>query len=114
MTTFTYDFDANSICRFLTLLPPINLNFQVGFISAPRPAPGPSPFSLILAHPNTIRITFLVAMATIVISYSVVLLKLYRRRHERYLQSIKTKNPYNKMACLKGHTQVILCTRGEN
>lgn len=67
--------------RFLTLLPPINLNFQVGFISAPRPSPGPSPITLILGHPN-------VPSASRAIS--------------------TVCQDKNKMACLKGHTQVPL------
>ena len=103
----------NSLCRFLTLLPPISLNFQVGFSSAPPPSPPPSLVAHILAHPNTIRVAFFVSMAAIVVSYSAILVRQSRHRHERYLQSWKMRNPYNKMVCLKGHTQVrVRCITG--
>ena len=92
--------------RFLTLLPPINLNFQVGFTSALPPSHPPSLAAHILAHPNTIRIAFLVVLATIVVSYSALLVQQSRWRHQRYVQSWKLRNPFNKMVCLKGHTQV--------
>lgn len=39
-------------------------------------------------------------------SHSSSAIPTYRQRHEQYLQSVRDKNPYNKMTCLKGHTQV--------
>lgn len=94
------------LCRFLTLLPPVGLKFQLGFASQPRPPPPPSVVSIVLSHPNTIRVAFVCFLSVVVVSYFAFLVHLSKLRHKRYMQSERIKNYSDRMACLRGHKQV--------
>lgn len=95
-------------CRFLTLLSPINLDFNLGFGGTTLPSSSSStllPLVHFLTHPLVIRITFIVALVVIAVSYALYLIRSSRLRHERYMQSVRSRS-HNRMACLKGHRQV--------
>lgn len=92
--------------RFLTLLPPINLNFNLGYTSDVYSAPSPvSAFMSFISQPLVVRLSFVIALIIIIISYAVYLVRSSWYRHQRYLQSVKLKK-YDKLTCLKGHAQV--------
>ena len=97
--------------RFMTLLPPINLDFNLGHTPDTYPSPPPiSMFAHFISQPLVIRVSAILAVVVVVISYAVHLVQSSWYRHQRYLQSVKLKN-YDKMACLKGHVQVGVVRR---